>query len=185
MTKNLVFVFVLCSLRFYSQSDINFGWLPKINLSSEITSRLKWVNSIEAREVLFDETSQLTHKLLDFSSVGSFKTNLNQSLNIGYIIRFNNNETVHRLFQQYNLVRGYNSFKLAHRLGLEQHFPSKSKMFYRTRYRIILQKSLSGNKVDVKEFYIKFGNEYVYNFTAKSLGIRLSPYLVSPYKAHL
>ncbi|MDY0780764.1 DUF2490 domain-containing protein [Tenacibaculum sp. IB213877] len=175
--RKFLFVLLLIPLQFFSQSDTNFGWLPKINLSSRIASEIKWVNSIEVREVLFDEEYQFTHNLLDVSSIVSFKTNLNQSFNIGYIVRFDKKETVHRFVQQYNFIGNINSLKLAHRLGFEQHFPSKSKSFYRARYRATLQKPLNGEKVDVKEFYVKLGNEYVYNFTDENLEIRVSPYL--------
>ncbi|CAM1344740.1 DUF2490 domain-containing protein [Tenacibaculum amylolyticum] len=181
--RYIVVVFLFAVLQLQSQTTFNLGWLPKVNLSYKLNEKTKWVNSIETREVVYEDTFRFTHSLVDVATIFSIKTNMHQSLNLGYIVRIEEEELTHRLFQQYNFVQSFDGLKLGHRIGLEQHFPEKSNTFYRTRYRITLQKSLAGEKVDVKEFYLKLGNEYVYNFTSEDLEIRFSPYLgykVSP-----
>lgn len=171
----VVLLFVVMQL--HSQKTFNLGWLPKVNLSYKLNEKTKWVNSIETREVVYEEAFRFIHNLVDISTIFSIKTNMHQSLNLGYILRIEEEELTHRLFQQYNLVQSFVGLKLGHRIGVEEHFPEKSSVFYRARYRITAQKSLAGEKVDVKEFYLKLGNEYVYNLTSEDLEIRFSPYL--------
>lgn len=168
---------LLCSTVIFSQSDTQFGILPKFNISSKINTKLKWVNSIEAREKIYDQDFLFEHVLLDLSTSVSYKTNLNERLNLGYILRFEEGEVIHRLFQQYNIIQKINSIKLGHRIGFEQHFSESDASFYRLRYRLTAQKPLNGERVDEKEWYIKVGNEYVWNISAEDIEVRLSPYL--------
>lgn len=160
----------------YSQ-DFSSGWLPKINTSTKINKELKWINSIEARATIYDTELNIQHSLIDFTSLASIRTGLNEKLNIGYVIRFKDEKIIHRFMQHYNWISSYNSSKIGHRLGFEQFFQAKEKPNYRTRYRATLQKPLNGNKLDIKEYYFKLSNEYVYAFNDKDLELRLSPYL--------
>ena len=157
------------------QTNFDSGFLPKIVLSKKLSDATKWVNSIENRNILYDDVYQFTYNLVDISTILSLKTSLNQSFNFGYILRFRNSETVHRTFQHYNFVNQLSSLKLGHRLAFEQFYQTKKQTTFRTRYRATLEKPLNGEKVDVKEFYIKFGNEYLYDFS--DLEVRLTPYL--------
>lgn len=175
--KYIIGVFLLWSVAVFSQVDSEFGILPKFNISSKINSKLKWVNSIEAREKIYDQDFLFEHVLLDLSTSVSYKTNLNERLNLGYILRFEEGEVIHRLFQQYNIIQQINTLKLGHRIGFEQHFPENEASFYRLRYRITAQKPLNGERVDENEFYIKVGNEYVWNISTEDIEARLSPYL--------
>lgn len=168
-------VFFFTCLHVKSQSNLDAGFLPKIVLSKKISNKTKWVNSIESRSIFYDDVYQFSHSLIDFSTILSLKTNLNQSFNFGYIIRFRDSKKIHRTFQHYNFVSQFSSVKLAHRFAFEQFYESKQQTTFRTRYRFSLEKALNGEKVDVKEFYIKVGNEYLYDF--EDLEIRLTPYL--------
>lgn len=164
-----------CSV--FSQANFTNGWLPKVNLSYKLSDITKWVNSIETREITYKDDFQFTHNLADVSSIISLKTDINQSVNIGYIIRFKDDETIHRLLQHFNLVQNFDALKLAHRIGFEQFYQNNVKPQYRTRYRVTLQKPLNGEKIDIKEWYIKVANEYLYQFNKKDFEVRLSPYL--------
>lgn len=163
------------AIKTYSQQQLDAGFLPKIVISKKLNSKMKWVNSIENRTIIFDDTYQFAYNLIDISSILSFKTSLNQSFNFGYILRFRNTETIHRSFQHYNFVTPLSNVKLGHRLAFEQFYQTKRQTTYRSRYRLSLEKPLNGERVDVKEFYIKMGNEYLYDF--EDLEIRLTPYL--------
>lgn len=178
MNKVLFAVLIIVlSLKLNAQSNSSFGWLPKINTSTKVNNNTKWVNSIEARERLYKKQLEFKHKLVDVTSVISFKTNINQSFNIGGVVRFSTKNTVYRLLQHYNFITSFNGLKLANRIGFEQFFANNTQPKYRTRYRATLQKSLSGDRVDAKEFYLKYTNEYLYNFNKKDLEIRFAPYL--------
>lgn len=176
MKKNyLVFIFGFFSFLCFSQENFNFGLLPKFVVSKKLNDKTKWVNSIENRNIVYDDVYQLTYNLVDLSSILSYKIASNQSFNFGYILRFRGNETIHRLFQHYNFVNDFTALKVGHRFAFEQFYQTNEKPSYRTRYRISLEKPLNGERVDVKEFYLKFGNEYLYDFD--DLEIRATPYL--------
>lgn len=100
---------------------------------------------------------------------------MNQSFNFGYILRFRGSETIHRTFQHYNFIQFENTFRLGHRIAFEQFYQTKKQVNFRIRYRLSFEKPLHGERIDVKEFYIKFGNEYLYDFS--QLEIRFTPYL--------
>ena len=170
----LLFILLLATKAF-SQSDFDFGYLPKVIVVKKLSNKTKWVNSIETRQIIFDEKYQFTHNLVDISSIYSLQTSSNQSLNFGYILRFRRDETIHRTFQHYNIVNRFSSLKLGHRFALEQFYQTQKQTTFRTRYRISTEKPLNGERVDVKEFYLKVGNEYLYDFS--DLEIRLIPYL--------
>lgn len=178
MRKKLLIFFIFCySLQITSQTKTTFGLLPKVVLSKKIKSTSKWVNSLEQRTFFYDQDFNISHSLVDFSTIYSTSISDSQSINFGYILRFRNSETIHRTFQHYNFIERYNALKLAHRIAFEQFYQPKKQTTFRARYRVSLEKPLNGERVDVKEFYLKLGNEYLYNFTEKDLEIRLTPYL--------
>lgn len=170
-------VFLGAIMSVYGQSNVDVGLLPKINVSAKLSKQLKWVNSLEAREVIYDDAFTFTHSLVDITSIIAIKTDLNQSFNMGYVLRFKGGKTIHRLVQHYNYVQSLGTAKLAHRLGFEQFFSKHTFPQYRTRYRATLQQPLSGEKVDVHEWYVKLSHEYLWQFNAEDLEVRLSPYL--------
>ncbi len=161
----------------FSQEDVQFGLLPKINVSTKLSENYKWVNSIESRELIYDNQWKLTHGLIDIASIVSIKLASDQSFNVGYLVRFRNGGVAHRFIQQYNIVTLADGYRLAHRLGLDQQFQSGESSIYRIRYRIIYEKPLEGNKIDVKEFYLKLGVEALHNFTKEDLELRGLPFV--------
>jgi hypothetical protein len=177
MKYTFLIVVLLFSSAAFSQSNFDAGLLPKVVISKKLSKKIKWVNSVESRTVIYDDDFEFSHSLVDISSIFSLKTSLNQSFNFGYIVRFRNSQTIHRTFQHYNFVNQFNTIKLGHRFAFEQFYQTKKQTTFRSRYRISLEKPLNGEKVDVNEFYIKLGNEYLYNFDDADLEIRLTPYL--------
>lgn len=173
----ILFLLGLFSVQLMAQSAFTNGWLPKVNVSAKITDNIKWVNSVESREIIYKEKLQFSHSLIDVTSVLSYKTDVNQSLNIGYVARFKKGVVTHRFLQHYNLISTLEIGKLAHRFGFEQFYKKDKKPNYRSRYRLALLKSLEGEKVDIKEWYIKITNEYLYQFNKEDFEVRLSPYL--------
>lgn len=175
MKKELLVLCTLFAISLEAQQNLDLGFLPKIVISNKVRDNVKLVNSIENRNILYDDVYQLTYNLVDVSSILSFKTNLNQSFNLGYIFRLRDGDAIHRLFQHYNFVNNFTSLKLGHRFAFEQFFQEEKKVDYRIRYRISLEKPLNGERVGVKEFYLKLGNEYLYDFVNPE--IRFTPYL--------
>lgn len=178
MKRIVPFVFIFfCVSKVYCQSNFDSGFLPKVVFSNKVSDKVNWVHSLESRAIIYDDKYPFSHNLVDVSSILSLKTNLNQSFNFGYIIRFWDSETIHRTFQHYNFVNQFLSIKVGHRLAFEQFYQTKKQITFRTRYRVSAEKPLNGERVDVKEFYIKLGNEYLYDFKTNDLEIRVTPNL--------
>jgi hypothetical protein len=173
----ILFVVYFISSNLIGQSNFDKGFLPKVVLSKKVSNTLKWVNSLESRTIMYDDEDQFSLNLLDISSIISLKTNLNQSFNFGYILRFRDTETIHRTFQHYNVVNQFTSLKVGHRFAFEQFYQTKRNTTLRSRYRVSIEKPLNGEKTDVGEFYLKFGNEYLYDFQNTDLEVRFTPYL--------
>lgn len=169
-----IIVFSYSSFIFYSQESTQFGLLPKVVLSNKINEKSKWVNSVESRTFVEDNFNT-KYSLVDVSTIYSRKISNNQSANFGYILRFRANEIIHRTFQHFNVLRNLSALKIAHRFAFEQFYQREEQITFRTRYRFSLEKPLNGERVDVDEFYIKIGNEYLYDFS--DLEARLTPYL--------
>lgn len=179
MVKKYLFIIILLAKSnfVFTQIDTQFGFLPKVNISTKLAETTNWVSSIEARELFYNNEWHFKHSLVDLSSILSFKTSVDQSLNIGYLVRFRNAQVIHRLLQQYNFVSLGKGYRTAHRFGFEQEFFKDKATRYRIRYRFTYEKPLNGNKVDLNEFYLKLGAETLYNFTIEDLEFRVLPYL--------
>lgn len=181
--RALAVIFILLPFIGFSQRDFSGGVLPRINTSFKLTERLKLNSSLELRQQLFDK--ELTNDkdadfiLADLANTFSYKLASNQKLNIGYTIRNRNQEFHHRFTQQFSLVQQKSFFRLGHRFGLDQTFIPDEDFVFRTRYRISIEKPLSGTVVDEKEFYLKVNNEYLGIFTQNNADIelRLIPYI--------
>ena len=175
--RGLIVIFILfMSLSLSGQSSFESGFLPKVILSKKYRDNIRWINSIESRTDVFSDVLKIQHNLIDLSSILSIKTDLYQTFNFGYILRIRNNTIIHRTFQHYNIINDFESSQLAHRFAFEQFFEPNIPIYFRGRYRLNYQKPLNGDRIDIREFYIKLGNEYLWNFRSKELEVRLTPY---------
>ncbi|PQJ21726.1 DUF2490 domain-containing protein [Tenacibaculum sp. SG-28] len=177
MTKR-TYLYLLFSFYFavgVGQNEWAGGWLPKFNISKKIAPTYKWVAGIETREEITTEPLMASHQLLDISNYFSVQIGANSRLNIGYIIRFKGEDVIHRSTQQFNCTSIYANYKLAHRFAVEQFFQKNKNPQYRGRYRLTFEKALNGDKIDVKEWYFKGANEYLYQFNARDFEIRIVP----------
>ena len=175
--KLAIIVFQLVLAGAFAQTNLKIGFLPKINTSYKFNKSIKWVNSVESREVFYEDNWRLKHSLIDVASILSFKTFFNQSLNLGYIIRFRDGDVIHRSLQHYNFVTKSDAYRIGQRIGFEQEYFNDMSPRFRVRYRIVYERALNGSKIDLKEFYIKLGTEGIYNFSKEELEFRLLPNL--------
>lgn len=169
-------LFLLFIGKGFGQSQWDQGFLPKLMLSKKYGEDFRWIHSIESRTDANKETT-LNSNLIDLSSILSFRTDVHHTINIGYILRFEESKVIHRTFQHFNYLQTFSASTLAHRWALEQFFDPSSPFYLRGRYRALFQKPLNGERIDAKEFYFKIGNEYLWNLKDNELEIRLTPYL--------
>ena len=167
----------------WSQGVYSAGVLPQINLNISLPKDWRLNAKVESRQLFsegqFEQDFKTAYRygLTDIALIASKKTGVNNSLGAGYMIRFRNNEVIHRFIQQYSNVKKYDLFRLGHRVSLDQTASNNNPVEFRFRYRIGVEKALNGKDVDPKEFYFKLNNEYLFSIKGKEtdLELRLVP----------
>ena len=89
----------------------------------------------------------------------------------------------HRLILQFSSVRGYENVIVAHRFVIDETFRSDEPTEFRGRYRLGLEKALSGRVIDPKEFYAKFNNEYLAILADRTMDYEIRGSLALGYNA--
>ncbi|MEX1002327.1 MAG: DUF2490 domain-containing protein [Crocinitomicaceae bacterium] len=184
-SKHLFFsALFLISLSAFAQGGFNAGVLPSLNINKKINPRWK-LNTTAASRFYFyqsdfdaEENPHFLYELADFSLLVNNRLSDDQSLSLGYLIRYQNSAFAHRIIQQYTLLSNYFAFRLSHRFSSDQTFQKEEAFQLRLRYRITSEFALMGQSVNEKEFYLKVGNEYlgIYQETL-ALEIRATPFL--------
>jgi hypothetical protein len=173
-------LFLFSALSLLGQQDLSAGLLPKVNVSARLSDQVGLVSSVESRQLLYDDPEvDYRYVLTDAATFFSFRTQPDQKFNLGYTLRFRNKQLFHRFSQQYNFVDYRDSYRVGHRLALDQTFAKNEPAVYRARYRVTLEKPLSGDKVDPREFYLKAGVEFLGAYEERDWGLegRLVPLL--------
>ena len=166
-----------------SQGVYSAGVLPQINLNISLPKDWRLNAKVESRQLFsegqFEQNFKTAYRydLTDIALIASKKTGVNNSLGAGYMIRFRNNEVIHRFIQQYSIVKKYDLFRLGHRISTDQTIRNDNPVQVRLRYRIGVEKALNGKDVDPKEFYFKLNNEYLFAIEGREtdLELRLIP----------
>ena len=146
------------------QENVSMGVLPKINLSFNLNEKFKISNSLESRQVLYEQINEAISynvTVTDISALLSYKSSPNTRINGGYLLRLVDGTAVHRLIQQFNYLSPYAKLRFAHRFGTEQNFTASFPVQFRFRYRITLETPLNGTRLDPKEFYLKSSSEAI------------------------
>ncbi|MDY8137327.1 DUF2490 domain-containing protein [Aquimarina sp. 2201CG5-10] len=183
--KKILFIFftILSCCKIQAQSEFSTGLLPGVRISTKISDQIKWINGLQSRHILTDNTKvksfDYEYILTDISSLISIKIGAHGVFNTGYLIRFQDDEVIHRSIQQYNLVQNLERLRIGHRFATDQTFNTNKSPQFRLRYKISLEKPLAGDKIDPKEFYLKLGNEYlgIYQSNDTELEIRVLPFI--------
>ncbi len=180
----ILFILIIIDLAgLKAQSTYRIGTLPAINLNKGLPGEWSINFKTESRQSLatgiFDgeSASGFDYLLTDLSLTTSKKVGLNNKLAGGYLASLREGRTIHKLVQQFTVVRRYNTFRLGHRFASDQAFEKDRSVEIRLRYRITGEFPLNGEAVDVREFYLKINNEYLNGFqdSEYDLEMRLSP----------
>ncbi len=150
-----------------AQSSYQTGLLPALNVNTKLNRGWSINFKFESRQQLqrgiFGEEHDQDYEyvLSDLALVAGKKIGFDQSLAGGYLMRFRGQDMIHRLIQQFTIVRRYSSFRLAHRIAADQTMSAGASMTLRLRYRLSTEWPLKGQSVDPREFYIKANHEYL------------------------
>lgn len=150
-------ILVVATSTLYAQNQPNYGILPRVNLSFNLHPKSKLVFGTESRVRL--DGNELNLLLADLNVLYSYRVGLQSKLNGGYLIRFRDGQTLHRLIQQFVIVRKWNVSRLSHRIVTDQTFRSQADAVLRLRYRMALESPLAGEMINKKELYLKLASE--------------------------
>ncbi len=143
-----------------------FGIIPVINTSIKLQNDWKINSKLEGRQLLKqhpfprDESERIFERL-DLEVLANKALNSSNDVGLGYLIRQEEGEFIHRFIQQYAYTQKLYSSRLSHRFRTDQTFQKNEAVEFRLRYRASWEKPLSGLQVDPKEFYLKLNNEYL------------------------
>jgi len=179
--KILLFnIFVLLYNIAIAQETYEAGTLPKLNASASI-SELWEVNFKAESQLIFSRgefgggsgVRQFNHNRTELALGLERKTSYNTAITGGYLLRMDERKPSHRLFQQFSLVRQYGSFNLSHRFASDQTFSIGRGNEYRIRYRVSTSLPLNGEKIDLKETYLKFSHEYLGSLLKRNTALEI------------
>lgn len=150
-----------------AQSTYQTGLLPSINLNKKLAHDWRLNCKIESRQALSEgrlsEKKDLAYNyiLTDLALIAAKKVGLNNRLAGGYLSRFRNGALIHRLIQQFTLVKRGSGYRLAQRIAADQTFAQNRAISFRFRYRFTIELPLNGQSVNPTEFYLKINHEYL------------------------
>jgi len=149
----------------YAQSQTRIGILPSINYNHKINKDWDVNFKYESRHFVFENNSlessnfKYEYSLSDISALVARKAGLNSKFVLGFLTRIEPDAVSYRTIQQFIFQTKIESFRVAHRIATDQTFSSNEATEFRLRYRVSAEIPLSGQKLDVKEFYFKFNTE--------------------------
>ncbi|MFD2731708.1 DUF2490 domain-containing protein [Pedobacter alpinus] len=168
--KFLLIFFMLISLKdIYAQTQTRVGFLPSVNYNQKINKVWEANFKFESRHFVFENsTSQSSvfkykYSLSDVTALVGRKVGLNSKVILGFLTRIEPEAVTYRTIQQFIFQTKIEKFRVAHRLVTDQTFSSNESTEFRLRYRLSAEIPLSGLKVDVKEFYLKFNTEALHS----------------------
>lgn len=169
MGKGLFVVFMLLfvALPAYAQDRYVAGTLPQLNVNFSLPKKFRLNTKLESRQLFAErgpnesDNNRFRYERTDLALVLTKKASLNSTLGGGYLIRLEDNQLIHRLIQQANLVNDLSLITVAHRLVLDETFRPDEPVEVRLRYRLSLEKALNGRQIDPNEMYVKVNNEYL------------------------
>jgi len=187
----IAFIFFFSVLSGLAQDKYELGLLPSITISKQLNPLYNLSVQAESRQIFaegsFFDSMDFNHQnsLTDLSLFGSRKVGLNNKLAAGYQMRLRDGEVIHRVNEQFTIVKKFRRFRLGQRLASDQTFKPDEDMTLRLRYRATPEIPLEGDAADVGEFYLKINNEYLNEFQDgdHELEIRLAPLLGYTFSA--
>jgi len=164
--KSFLILVLLSALSFMASAQNQFGILPVINTTIKLQNEWKINTKLEGRQLLKqhpipkDENERIFERA-DLEVVANKALNSAGDLGFGYLLRRQEGKFVHRFIQQYAYTKKLYSSRLSHRFRTDETFEQDEAVQLRLRYRASWEKPLNGLKVDPKEYYLKFNNEYL------------------------
>jgi hypothetical protein len=155
----------------------SFGLMPSINLNHRFENQWSLNGKIESRQGIWSVNNgsglaKFEYVLTDLSLLATKQIGASSKLSAGYLHRFAIGGNAARIIEQLSIVQKIGSNRLAHRIVLDQTFPSGGDIILRARYRIGTEISLQGSELNHGESYLKLSAEalgkYQYELDAEA-----------------
>lgn len=164
--KRYLILVLLTVMSLTASAQNQFGILPVINTTIKLKDDWKINSKLEGRQLLKQhpfpsDKNDRVFERLDLEVVANKALNSSNDVGLGYLIRRQEGEFIHRFIQQYAHTDKLYSSRLSHRFRTDQTFQKEEDVQFRLRYRASWEKPLSGLQVDSREFYLKLNNEYL------------------------
>lgn len=170
--------FLLVFMRVSGQDRYQLGIIPQVNNEFSLGDRYELNSKIEMRQLLKDGPSDISaqkgfhFERTDFETILNRKISSLDGIGLGYLLRIEEGQIIHRFIQQFAHVQNQVGFRLAHRFRGDETLENGAWSF-RLRYRLSFEKPLSGLQIDPHEFYLKINNEYLPTYAEKELDIEI------------
>ncbi|MCF2502171.1 DUF2490 domain-containing protein [Dyadobacter sp. CY107] len=161
------FLFYLLSFTALCQQTYRAGTTTQFNVNYKVGKALKLNTKFESRQILSQKemdkspNHRFQYERTDLTLLLTTKLSINNIIGGGYMIRLEDNTYYHRIIQQFNNVRKFEWFSVAHRVLADETFTNHGLSNFRISYRIGIQKPLNGQYIDPKEFYAKVNNDFL------------------------
>lgn len=166
-----------------AQTGLQFGVLPALNLNKKINPQYKLNFKLEARQVIIENgENSPNYELTDFALILARQTGLDHTLAAGYLIRFRNQQLIHRSIQQWTFPSQLANLGLVHRFVFDQTFSASEATQFRLRYRAAIQLPLNGLALNERELYLKLSNEYLSEWQAEEFDLEIRGVLSLGYR---
>lgn len=178
----IILLVFFTSIGLTAQSRYDIGFISSYNLNTSFNNN--WILNLKGEtrthyiSGFFKSNNPLKmdYQFTDVAFLASKKVGFNNWLAGGFQLRFSD-ELEKRFTQQFNIINEYYNYTIAHRITTDQTIITNKDTSFRCRYRFTYSKALSGNKLDIKEWYVKLSHEVINNFrtNAYDLELRYTP----------
>ncbi len=181
-------VFVI-SFPGFSQSNYRAGTLSQINVNAKVAERWKLNTKLETRQIFSSRepgkitNNRVQYERTDLAFMLTKKISADNTLGGGYMVRLEEGRFMHRFSQQFSSVNMLDVLNIAHRVLADETFSPVDPAEFRLRYRLGMELPLNGQKIDPKEFYGKFNNEYLGIFSDSNPDLEIRGLLSLGYNA--
>ena len=166
MIQLLTAILAIClSANLFSQS-YKVGTLPQLYITTPIYKDYQLTFKLESRQIITEGESpfsnmSFSNERSDISTFIRKRVGFNSKAAFGYMHRLQGKDLYHRWTQKISLIYKKEYFYLGHRFLCDQTYSKAESVKYRFRYRYVLEFPFKGQKVDAKEFFVKYGNEFI------------------------
>ena len=135
-----------------------------MNPSWKISSKLELRETFSEGED-HEVENEIRYNRSDITVILNRKIFSRSTIGAGYLLRYQNDEFIHRSIQQFTLTGSKPRIHFVHRFVFDQTYRQAKPTQFRFRYRLLGELALKEETIDPGECYFKFHHEYLPSIT--------------------